>query len=152
MRIAVVAGKFDLLHSGHIDHITKASKYGEYLLIVTHLDSIVAKTSGKGFCAVPLCYRMILLNGILLHFNISGRVVVGKDEDGSVIQTLGYIRSIYPNDTINYCKGGDRVPSNMNQDEVEACQRLGIELVYGVGDLLGSSSKFVDRIKNKIEL
>ena len=43
----MIAGKFDPLHDGHLDHILKAGKLG-MLIIVTHPDSIVVATSKSG--------------------------------------------------------------------------------------------------------
>ena len=38
-----------------------------------------------------------------------------------------------------FIKGGDRSEETMPIDELETCKRLGIEIIYGVGDLLNSS-------------
>jgi cytidyltransferase-like protein len=44
MKIAI-AGKFDPVHEGHIDHIVKAAKLGDYLYIITHTDHVVVSHS-----------------------------------------------------------------------------------------------------------
>ena len=133
MKVAV-SGKFDPVHNGHIEHIIKASKFGDYLVIITHIDSIVAETSLKGYCAVPLKARKLLLEGLLLVLKINGEVVVSIDEDGTTTETL---RKLKPD---ILAKGGDRISTNMPENEVSACKEIGCEIVYGVGDLLNSSS------------
>jgi cytidyltransferase-like protein len=151
VKISIVAGKFDPIHAGHIDSIIKASKLGDYLVVVTHRDNIVAKTSDKKFCAVPLYYRMILLRGILLDQKIKGDVVIGVDENGTVVNTLKRLRKFYCNGDLVYAKGGDRTIFNMNNDEIELCRELEICIQYGIGDLLNSSSKISLKMGNKIE-
>jgi len=150
MRIVVVAGKFDFIHAGHVDSIIKASKLGDYLIIVTHRDDIVAKCSDKGFCAVPLEVRCMLLRGLIKEIGVQGMVIVGRDEDGTVCNTLEFIRDNYPKDQIVFAKGGDRTLDRMNTDEIVVCRVLNIKIQYGVGDLLGSSSKMMARISKPL--
>ena len=139
MRTIMVGGKYDPIHQGHIESIVKASKLGDYLYIVVNPDDIVAKKSAKGFCAIPLRYRIMLLEGLLLHLNIKGEVLVSSNPDGTVLDELETIKPSI------FAKGGDRTPNNMPANEVDMCKKLGIAIVYGVGDLLNSSSKIWKR-------
>jgi cytidyltransferase-like protein len=141
MRIGIVAGKFDPIMEGHVSHIMKASRLCDYLIIVTHKDDIVARVSEKKFCAVPLDTRILLLRGLLMACNIGGGVLVGIDEDGTMVKMLRKIRAVYPHEPISYIKGGDRTPNNMDSREIATCETLKIKVEYGVGDLLSSSSK-----------
>ncbi|MCX8204864.1 MAG: hypothetical protein N3H31_04355, partial [Candidatus Nezhaarchaeota archaeon] len=50
-----------------------------------------------------------------------------------------------------FAKGGDRVPGTMPKSELELCERLGIEIVYGVGGgKVQSSSWILEDYKNKV--
>ena len=131
----MVAGKFDPLHNGHIDHIIKASSFG-YLYIVTHTDEVLDKVKPKGH-QVPLWARVATLKGILRQFNIEGEVVIAKDDDGSVVKTLA---SYHPD---FFIKGGDRIASNMPEEELKVCRENNIRVIYGVGNLLNSSSGMI---------
>lgn len=135
----MVCGKFDPIHNGHIDHIIKASKLGDYLIIVTHIDETIARDSKKGECFVPLWARKLLLEGLLKALNVSGEVVVAEpiDVDGTISNT---VRTLKPD---ILAKGGDRIIGNMPQNELDACAEVGCEVVYGIGDLLNSSSSIV---------
>jgi cytidyltransferase-like protein len=136
VRVAV-AGKFDPVHEGHIDHIVKAASLGDYLYIITHEDHVVASVSGKGFCAVPLKARLSILEAIMRYHGIKGEVVVANSPDGTCANTLERIR---PN---IFAKGGDRSAGNMPPNEIEVCDQIGCRIVYGAGDLLNSSSKIM---------
>jgi cytidyltransferase-like protein len=150
MRIAVVTGKFDLLHAGHVDHIKKAAQLGDWLIIITHEDDIVALSSDKKFCAVPLWARVDILRGLVaLYKKGYGEVVVASDPTGESTNTLRVIRQKYPiyAHDITLYKGGSRTDaSKMPSKEVAVCQELGITIEYGVGDLLSSSSTLAKRI------
>lgn len=138
MKTVMVAGKFDPLHEGHIDHICKAAKLGK-LLVITHTDEVIKKLKGR--CNIPLYAREIILHGVLLHFNIRGRVRISVDKDGTITETLRK----YKPDIL--AKGGDRTANNMPQNELDVCKELGIEIKYGIGDQLNASSKM--EIKEK---
>lgn len=130
MTTVMIAGGFDPLHSGHLDHIERASALarGGRLLVVLQSDAnLVAK---KGYCLLPYSERRAVLRALRWPLEI----VPNVDDDGTVNASL----ALYRPD--RYVKGGDRTAQNMAPGEIETCRRLGIELVYGAGDLLGSSS------------
>ena len=140
----IIAGKFDPILAGHLDHYFKARKLGSYIIVITHPDHIVAKTSKKGFCALPIGGRYWLLQRMVGQ---DGEVILAHDRAGKVVETLKYLRKKYPDDRLIFAKGGDRTPSNMPEAEIATCREWDIELVYGVGDLLSSSSDTMMRIK-----
>ena len=74
MLVVAIAGKFDPLHEGHLDHIEKASKLGDLLIVITHPDVIVARNSKKGFCYQPLRTRMLKLREELLKRGIRHKI------------------------------------------------------------------------------
>ena len=49
MKISVVSGGFDPLHSGHISYIKSAKKHGEYLIIALNSDEWLVNKKGKAF-------------------------------------------------------------------------------------------------------
>lgn len=131
MTTVMIAGGFDPLHSGHLDHIERASALarGERLLVVLQSDaSLVTK---KGYCLMPYRERRAVLRALRWPME----VVPNVDDDGTVNASL----ELYRPDM--YVKGGDRTAQNMAPGEIETCARLGIELIYGHGDRLNSSSR-----------
>ena len=55
----MIAGSFDPIHAGHVDHIHKAKALGDWLIVVTHPDSI--QVQKKGFNLMPLRDRVKVL-------------------------------------------------------------------------------------------
>jgi len=126
----LIAGCFDPLHEGHLDHILKAAKLGDYLIIATHTDECVKKIKGRCYTAEE--FRVFMLEAILDHIKQPGEVIVTDDETVTAI--------IYERKPNILAKGGDRIPSNMPQSEIDAYKAVKCAIAYGVGDLLNSSS------------
>ncbi len=127
----LVVGDFGIIHQGHLDHIMKAYLMSDWLIIATHRDKSIRER--KGYDPIPLWARMAMLRAFLEILGGQGEVVLAKDTDGGCIKTLEYYMPDF------YVKGGDRTPENMPQKEKDVCEELGIEIIYGVGDLLNSS-------------
>jgi D-beta-D-heptose 7-phosphate kinase/D-beta-D-heptose 1-phosphate adenosyltransferase len=132
LKVVIIAGGFDPLHLGHLDHIKKAKMLGDRLVAITHPDAILIQK--KGYYLLPLAHRVEILKAL----KWVDKVIVSIDEDGTVAKTLEEIRGITEGELI-FAKGGDRTPDNMPQNEVETCEKLGIKITYGVGNKLASS-------------
>ena len=132
---------FDIFHEGHKDHIEKASMLGDKLIVsVSPTSALISK---KGYEAIPQDARLRLAE-IVKWLNPDNEVVLSIDKDGTQAETLRWLRPQI------FAKGGDRVPGNMPQNEIDVCNELSIELVYGVGDLLDSSQAIVKRCIGQI--
>jgi len=130
----VVSGGFDPIHSGHIDHIRKASELGELTVIVSTDEQLRKK---KGFCLLPLRDRMDVISSLRYVSDVVGNI----DTDGTSTNTL---LALQPD---IFVKGGDRTELNMPQSEVDACIKMGCKIIYGLGDLLNSSTNLVKDMK-----
>jgi len=132
LRISVVSGGFDPIHSGHISYINRAKDFGEYLIVALNSDEWLKKKKGKEFMLFD--ERKTVLE------NIKGvDEVIGFEDDelGSCSKALEQIKAKYPNTTITFCNGGDRKKENIPEMKIEG---INFEFSVGGDDKKNSSS------------
>ena len=93
--IVFTNGCFDLLHKGHLDLLSKASTYGDILIVGLNSDSSVRKIKGK---ERPIENEKIRSNN-LLKLKYVNYVIIFNSET-----PLDLIKTIMPNVLV---KGGD---------------------------------------------
>ena len=132
MRISVVSGGFDPIHSGHISYINEAKEYGDYLIVALNSDNWLRKKKGKEF--MPFEERKSILENLR---NVDEVIDFDDDNIGSCINALEKIKAKFPNDKIIFCNGGDREKENIPEMTV-----TGIKFEFSVGgdDKKNSSS------------
>lgn len=139
-KIVAISGHFDPFHEGHLDHMLKASMLGEFLIIIVNTDQAIINKRTKdgvpGKINSTLFWRMEMIRLKMIGLQIRGMVVPSVDDDESVAKSLEYYHPHI------FAKGGDRSLTHdpIPDKEVLACHKLGIEIVYGVGGKLNSSS------------
>ena len=132
MRIVVVSGGFDPIHSGHIAYFKAARSHGDKLVIALNSDAWLEKKKGKAF--MPFHERKIIIENL----SFVDEVIDFEDDDhGSCIKGLEKVKSMYPNEEIIFANGGDR-----NKENIPEMQVSGIEFLFSVGgdDKKNSSS------------
>ena len=146
--VVVIAGGFDPFHDGHLDHLLKASRLGDRVMVLVSNNQDMVRKKGK--CCLELGLRVKILELILSYYSISGYVLPTIDTDGTQAKTLARVAKIYKSKrwTLLFAKGGDRTRKNMPLGELEVCDRLGVQIVYGIGDKLNSSTSIADRMKD----
>lgn len=108
MKIAVISGGFDPIHSGHIAYINAASKLGDKLVILLNSDAWLRKKKEHEF--MSFSERESILKAIK---NVDKVFGFKDDKHGSCIEGLKELQSIFPNDEIIFCNGGDRNSENI---------------------------------------
>jgi D-beta-D-heptose 7-phosphate kinase/D-beta-D-heptose 1-phosphate adenosyltransferase len=143
MNIVVTSGGFDPIHPGHILYLQNAATHGDKHICIVNSDKFLDKK--KGYHVQDWIARMTIL------LNIKGvdHVVPAIDEDETVCQTLQWIRAEFPNDTIFFCKGGDRKGNEIPEKDV--CDKLGIIIWDGMGgyDKVDSSQAIIRRLRDE---
>lgn len=130
MKTIALSGGFDPLHVGHVEMINKAAEYGKVLVILNSDEWLMRK---KGYIFMPWEERQV----ILLNLRNVYHVVSTEDLDNSSSAALYIYKPDY------FGNGGDRAAHNTPEDK--ACEELGIEIIYGLGQKIQSSS---DLVKN----
>mgnify|MGYP001179988032 FL=1 len=133
----MVSGGFDPVHIGHIQMIEKASEWGEVIVVINSDDWLMRK---KGYVFMPWKERAYIMGNIKGVSLVSGV----NDEDGTVCQAIG----IHRPDA--FANGGDRKKDNT--PEMELCDELGIQMMWGVGgkDKPQSSSWLVNKAMEQL--
>ena len=132
-KIIIVSGYFNPLHKGHIEYFKKAKSLGDNLFVIVNNDN---QRRLKGSEEFMLEDERVLIIGEL---EITDQVFLSIDQDKTVSQTIEKIHSIYSEKSdLYFVNGGDQ--DNKNIPEVKICQKLGINLIDGLGEKIQSSS------------
>lgn len=123
---------FDPLTYAHLEYFIEAKKLGTHLLVILNTDKWLMEK--KGYVFMPYDDRARIIAALRCVDCVAPQL----DEDETVRHSL---RIYNPN---VFAKGGDRTIDNT--PEVDICQELGIEVVFGVGgEKKRSSSNLVER-------
>ena len=114
MKIAVISGGFDPIHSGHISYINAAAAKGKKLIVCLNSDEWLIQKKGKFF--LPFDERKSIIHSLK---NVDDVISFEDDERGSCINGLLKVQKMYPNDEIIFCNGGDRDGKNIPEMELE---------------------------------
>jgi cytidyltransferase-like protein len=123
MKIIVVSGGFDPLHSGHIAYFNEAKALGDILIVALNSDDWLKKKKNKFF--MPFNERKTVVESL----SMVDSVINFKDDDiGSCSDALEKIKKNHPFDEIIFCNGGDRNQGNIPEMSVD-----GIQFEFGIG-------------------
>jgi cytidyltransferase-like protein len=134
MKIAVVSGGFDPLHTGHINLLESASAHCDKLIVLCNSDEWLIKKKGRYF--LPFEERSTIVDRMHMVDNVYGV----DDSDGSVTNGLIQVRNAFgQHHEYVFCNGGDRKEDNIPEMSVE-----GYSFQFGVGgDFKANSSSWI---------
>jgi len=122
MKIVVVSGGFDPIHSGHIAYLNEASKLGDKLVVGVNSDAWLVRKKGRAF--MPITERRAIV-GSLKSVDVTMEF---DDSDGSAIKLLEELRNSYSYADIIFANGGDRTATNIPEMSVKD-----VSFEFGVG-------------------
>jgi len=134
----MVSGGFDPVHIGHIKMIEEAAEWGDVIVVINSDNWLLRK---KGYVFMPWSERAHIMRSIK-----GVTLVTGVDDiDGTVCNAIGY----HAPDA--FANGGDR--KKENTPEMELCDELGIQMLWGVGgkDKPQSSSWLVNKAMEQLK-
>ena len=123
MKVIIVSGGFDPLHSGHILYFQDAKNRGDHLIVALNSDLWLKNKKGKAF--MPFEERKMILESIELVDEV---IEFADDEYDSCIDALEKVKLMYPSEEIYFANGGDRNAKNTPEMSVK-----GINFIFGVG-------------------
>ena len=132
MKIIIVSGGFDPVHSGHIAYFKSAKNLGDRLVVALNSDDWLVNKKGKFF--MPFSERKIIIENFAFVDSVIG---FDDDEMGSATNALIKVKNMYPNEQIIFANGGDRNKGNIPEMSVD-----GVEFLFSIGgdDKKNSSS------------
>jgi cytidyltransferase-like protein len=124
MKIVLITGGFDPLHSGHIAYFKAAKKLGDILVVGVNSDAWLTRKKGSPF--MPYKERAEIVRNIVgVDF-----VIDFNDSDGSAKHAIQMVRQSYPQDAIIFANGGDRTNDNIPEMDIADDN---LQFVFGVG-------------------
>tara|TARA_Y100001954_G_C15723433_1_gene559475 strand:- start:142 stop:906 length:765 start_codon:yes stop_codon:yes gene_type:complete len=141
MKVVLVTGGFDPLHSGHIAYLTAAKELGDKLVVGVNSDEWLTRKKGKPF--MPLRERLSIIRALA----VVDDVLTWDDSDDSACGAIYKLMATsgYGQDII-FANGGDRTKENIPEMTVFHDK---VEFVFGVGgeDKKNSSSWILEEYK-----
>lgn len=107
MKIVLVTGGFDPLHSGHIEYFNAARELGDKLVVGINSDAWLERKKGRSF--MPWNERATIISA--LH-NVD-RVINFNDDDNSATDAIRKVKELFVNHSIIFANGGDRHANNI---------------------------------------
>jgi len=131
MKIVLVTGGFDPIHSGHIAYFKSARTLGDLLIVGLNSDEWLERKKGRAF--MPWNERLCIINNL----SMVDEVYTFDDSDGSACHFIEQVRAHYPNADLVFANGGDRT-----SDNIPEMRMTDVEFAFGVGgdDKKNSSS------------
>ena len=123
MKISIVSGGFDPIHSGHLAYLNSAKEISDYLVVALNSDEWLINKKKKVFMTFEE------RKNILINIECVDEVLGFEDDDeGSCINAIYKLIEKYPNDDLVFCNGGDRNRNNIPEMAVK-----NISFEFGVG-------------------
>ena len=140
MKVVLITGGFDPLHSGHIAYIKAARSLGSLLVIGVNSDSWLERKKGRAF--MPFSERSEIIENLYqVH-----RVIKFNDDDGTAKDAIIQVRKMFPMNEIIFANGGDRTADNIPEMDIKDDNLV---FKFGVGgeDKKNSSSWILEEWK-----
>lgn len=140
MKIVLVTGGFDPIHSGHISYFKAAKTLGDMLIVGLNSDEWLERKKGRAF--MPWNERLCIINNL----SMVDEVYTFDDSDGSARQFIHQVRAHYADAELIFANGGDRTAKNIPEMDV-IDSNLRFEFGVGGDDKKNSSSWILEEWK-----
>ena len=124
MRVVIVSGGFDPIHSGHIEHFKEAKKLGDILIVGLNSDEWLTRKKGKPF--LPINERLAVVKSM----RMVDSAVAFNDDDNSSISLIKQALVLF--DDVLFANGGDRTQDNIPEIDVFDKDPR-VQFAFGVG-------------------
>ena len=135
MKIVLVTGGFDPLHSGHIAYFNAAKDLGDYLVVGVNSDEWLERKKGRSF--MPWKERAEIIEAL----GCVDQVIEFDDSNDSATEAIKYVLDFWKSgEKIIFANGGDRTEGNILEMLSVSDPRLSFKFGVGGEDKKNSSS------------
>lgn len=136
--ILILSGGFDPLHVGHVRMICDARDLAGLVVVGVNSDDWVRRNRGR------LYARFDERREIVASIRGVTSAVGFDDGDDTARALIKMVHTMSPGAKIAFGNGGNRNAANV--PEVDLCEQLGVDLVWGLGgESVQASTEFVHR-------
>ena len=129
----IVSGYFNPIHKGHLDLFKKAKSQADKLWVIVNSDFQRELKGSTSF--MDENERLMIIQSI----KYVDYALISNDRDKTQCYTLQQFHDMFSDKyDLAFANGGDQ--NNDTISEREVCEKLGIELLDGLGDKIQSSS------------
>tara|TARA_Y100000401_G_scaffold92689_1_gene78789 strand:+ start:379 stop:984 length:606 start_codon:yes stop_codon:yes gene_type:complete len=148
-KVMLVSGGFDPVHKGHLEMIAHAREQAEEVWVILNNDRWLRQKKGQEFMnSEEREYIMSQVKGVTKTFILDPRTPTDKTAcDGIYSAIMAYRREFNGKMRMAFGNGGDRVEGNI--PEADYCDSMGVDMVWGLGKKVQSSSWLLERANNQ---
>ena len=129
MKVVLVTGGFDPLHSGHIEYFKAAKELGDHLIVGVNSDEWLTRKKGKPF--MPFEERA----AIIKELAVVDEVIGFNDNDNTACNAIGQVLATKGSQwQVIFANGGDRTKANIPEYQTYKDNK-DVHFVWGVGGI-----------------
>ena len=133
--LVIASGYFNPVHKGHIDYLKQSKELGDKLFVIVNNDTQRQMKGSKEFMNED--ERKVVIETLK---PVDWAVIAIDKDNRQVDKSIEMIHMLYKDEFQNFIftNGGDQTEQTIAEGDV--CRKLGIKMVFGLGDKIQSSS------------
>jgi D-beta-D-heptose 7-phosphate kinase/D-beta-D-heptose 1-phosphate adenosyltransferase len=149
-KVMLISGGFDPVHKGHIEALNRGKELADELWVGLNSDFWLKNKKGKFFMDSE--ERKFIIENLKCVDHVyvmNPRIPDDTTAIDFIDHSINRYKRLYGEYKIGdlaFGNGGDRLPTD--NVETETCRSLGIDLVWGLGDKIQSSSWLLEKYSN----